>query len=65
MTLLLVLFLVIIVALLGVHLLSAIQLYKQRSLGPSIMPSIFVLTVLWTLAFISAAVNFFAYYFSH
>ncbi len=65
MTILLVLFLIIVVALLAVHMVSAVQLYKQRNLGPSAMPSVFILTVLWALAFTSAAVNFFAYYLSY
>ncbi len=65
MTILLVLFIIIIVALLSVHLLSAIQLYRQRSLGPAAMPSIFVLTVIWMLLFLAAVINFSTYYFSH
>ncbi len=50
-----------IVILFSVHTLSAVQLYKQKSLGTYAMPSILILSGLWILAFLTAVFNFIAY----
>jgi len=54
-------FIFCIVVLLAVHALSAVQLYKQRSLGPYAVPSILVLSGLWAVGLLSAVINFASY----
>ncbi|MBI4835738.1 MAG: hypothetical protein HY817_00600 [Candidatus Abawacabacteria bacterium] len=50
-----------VLVLFAVHSLSAVQLYKQKALGPHAVPSIIVFSGLWVLGFIAALINFIAY----
>lgn len=61
MNILIFVFIFCIVVLLAVHALSAVQLYKQRSLGPYAVPSILVLSGLWAVGLLSAVINFASY----
>lgn len=54
-------FIICILLLFAVHALSAVQLYKQRGLGPYAVPSILLLSVLWVIGLLSATINFIAY----
>ena len=61
MGILILLFSAIVLVMLIIHGLSAIQLYKQKSLGPHAVPSILILSILWGVAFLSAIINLLAY----
>ena len=61
MGILIFLFVAITLVLLVIHGLSAIQLYKQKNLGPQAVPSIMILSILWGVGFLSAVINLFAY----
>ncbi|MBP6085081.1 hypothetical protein KA517_02485 [Candidatus Gracilibacteria bacterium] len=65
MTVLLIIFLVFSIILASVHILSAVQLYKQHSLGPVAIPSVVAITAVWLVMFVSVWVNFMQYFSAH